>query len=280
MTDIKYWQNLHEKHRTRLSAVGYAGLGEGFNRESYRLLRLPAVQRLITRHQLKPRSLLEAGVGVGAYASLWHELGVVDWVGLDISSVAVEDLQKRFPHGEFHVTDITRPGTALEGKAFDVVVAIDVLYHIVEDDLFERALRWLASRTRNGGCFICSDVFTDSPWGGRFSHVKRRPLSVYERVLGPLGLRLVDREPVFAILGDPVPAGHWRRGWGLFSIWRVLQKSIRLMPERLKDIYGAAVVNAFLPVDTILRYSGVTRGINLELAFFVSAPASDVAHRW
>lgn len=268
MAETDYWEALHGKHQGWLSAVGYAGLGEGFNRESYRRLRVPAVRRLLWRHRVKPRSLLEAGVGVGAYAGLWQELGVVEWVGVDISSVAVTDLRTRFPQAELHVADITNPGPILEDKTFDLVAAIDVLYHIVEDRGFERALQWLANRARSGGFLIVSDVFTDSPWGRRFPHVKRRPLRAYEEILGPFGLRLVDREPVFAILGDPVPMGAWRQGWGLYTIWRVLQKSIRSVPDTFRDACGVAVVRLCLPLDGILRRAGATRSVNLELGLF------------
>jgi len=171
--------------------------------------------------------LLEAGVGTGAYAGLWRELGVEEWVGVDISPQAVAYLRMRFPNGEFHVMDLARPEGALEGRSFDLVAAIDVLYHIVEDAWFETALGWLASRVGEHGYLVVSDVFTDSPWGSRFPHVRRRPMEVYLKTLEPCGLRLVDREPVFSILGDPVPDGRGR-GRALFLIWRVLQKFIRL----------------------------------------------------
>ncbi|MDW8468723.1 MAG: class I SAM-dependent methyltransferase [Burkholderiales bacterium] len=245
--------------------MGYAALGEGFNREAYRRLRLPALERLLRRQRMEIRSVLEAGVGTGAYGALWEQLGVNNWVGVDVSSVAVADLQTRFSWGSFHVLDLAKPQSALEGRSFDVVAAIDVLYHIVEDADFERALTWLATKLNKGGALVVSDVFTDSPWGRRFAHVKRRPLLAYERILEPLGLRLLDREPVFAILGDPVPDGRMR-AWLLYQIWRLLQKSIRVAPRSLRNPYGAGVVKALWPIDRLISSTGWTRGINLELA--------------
>jgi SAM-dependent methyltransferase len=268
MPDAEYWEGLHKRHGSALAAVGYAGLGEGFNREAYRRLRLPALRRLLRRNGLTPRSVLEAGVGTGAYAGVWEELGVAQWVGLDISAVAVADLRARFPGGEFHVLDLGTPGGTLQERTFDLVTAIDVLYHIVEDEPFARALTWLGERVNRRGALVVSDVFTDSPWGRRFPHVKRRPISVYERILEPLGLKLVDREPVFAILGDPVPDGR-RRSWFLYQAWRTLQKSIRVLPERLRNVYGATLVDVFWPLDRAITWAKWTRGINLEVAVFV-----------
>jgi hypothetical protein len=40
-----YWKDLHVRHAGALSAVGYCGLGEGFNQASYRLRR-QALRRL------------------------------------------------------------------------------------------------------------------------------------------------------------------------------------------------------------------------------------------
>lgn len=262
-----YWDSLHKEEPGGFSAVGYAGLGEGLNREAYRRLRLPALRRLLRRNRVTPRALLEAGVGTGAYAGIWRELGVGEWLGVDISLRSVAYLRTRFQDGEFHVVDLARPEGALEGRAFDLVGAIDVLYHIVGDAQFEAALAWLASRVGEHGYLVVSDVFSDSAWGRRFPHVRRRPMEAYLQIVEPCGLRLVDREPVFATLGDPVPDGRGRGG-GLFLIWRVLQKSVRMMPEGLRNAYGVTVVRAFHPIDSLIRAMTDVRGINLELALF------------
>jgi hypothetical protein len=92
-------------------------------------------------------------------------------------------------------------------------------------------------------------------------------MEAYLQILEPCGLRPVDREPVFAILGDPVPDGRGR-GRALFLIWRVLQKSIRMMPEGLRNTYGATVVRVFYPLDRLIRSMTDVSGINLEFALF------------
>ncbi|GIW56942.1 MAG: hypothetical protein KatS3mg082_3346 [Nitrospiraceae bacterium] len=262
-----YWDSLHRAHPGQFAAVGYSALGEGFNREAYRRLRFPALRALLIRQGVRPRTLLEAGVGTGAYARLWRELGVTEWVGVDISGTAVATLRTRFPKGEFYVLDLARPGPVLGSRTFDLVTAIDVLYHIVADEDFETALVWLARRVGPRGHLVVSDVFTDSPWGRRFPHVKRRPMVAYQGILEPLGLRLVDREPVFSILGDSVPDGSVR-GRMLYEVWRVIQKSIRMMPERFRSAYGAGVVRILFPFDRTICRLIDSRGIVLELAIF------------
>ncbi|HEX6836714.1 MAG TPA: hypothetical protein VF334_09085, partial [Polyangia bacterium] len=68
-----YWSRLHELAPGALSTVGYPALGEGFNRVSYSR-RLAAARTILERQGASFESVLEAAVGVGAYAPLWNEL--------------------------------------------------------------------------------------------------------------------------------------------------------------------------------------------------------------
>jgi SAM-dependent methyltransferase len=276
-----YWEALHDAHRGRLSAVGYAALGEGFNRATY-VLRLRAAERILRRAlHSTPKRLLEAGVGVGAYEPLWRALGVDSWTGVDLAPTAVEDLRRRFPTGRFIAGDLT--ADVLPEGSFDLVTAIDVLYHVVDDAGFRRGLCELGRRVAPGGALLVSDIFADVPAvpGG---HVRRRPLAAYEEVLDPLALGLADREGVFAILGAPVgrPGSHPIEG-ALSLIWRVIQKAVRRAPSPLRDGVGSALARALSPLDRALAWTGVSRGANLELALFRRAggggPTGEGAHR-
>jgi len=269
-TYSSYWKDLHVRHAGALSAVGYCGLGEGFNQASYRLRR-QALRRLLRRHpELRGGVLLEAAVGVGAYAPVWRELGVQSWRGVDISPDAVAVCRERFPHGVFEVQDITDRGWAEKLAAaggFDLVTAIDVLYHLVDDELFAAALDNLRLCLRPGGRLIVSDTFP--PSDQRIAaHVKRRSMAAYQKILGG-SLRLADREPVFAILGDPVPRPGRRVDRLLSAAWKALALTLLHTPRRLRDPIGQIAVYAAWPLDGLLRALGLSRGINLELALFV-----------
>jgi SAM-dependent methyltransferase len=270
-----YWRSLHEAERGRFSAVGYPELGEGFNRAAYRL-RLGAAERLLRRAGAVPLGeLLEGAVGIGAYGPLWEKLGVRAWTGLDLSPAAVEAVTRRYPAHRFRVADLTRlDEAALEppGARFDLVTAIDVLYHLVEDRSFEAALSGLAGRVRPGGLLLVSDVFC--PEVRQVApHVKRRPLAAYQAVLEPLGFRPLDREPVFSLLGDPVrrPERPVLDGV-LYNAWRVVAKLVRTTPAPLRSPLGFAVATSLWPLDAVLRGLGVSRGSNLELAAFRRGP--------
>jgi SAM-dependent methyltransferase len=266
-----YWAGMHSSHPGQLAAVGYAPLGEGFNRAAY-VLRRKAVLRLLARNPAPPEpSILEAAVGTGAYAPLWRSLRAAHWVGLDIAGEAVEHCRRNYPGGEFLRQDLAAsvwPDPSPASGQFDLVTAIDVLYHLVDDAAFEAALANLAARVRRGGALLVSDVFVS---GERRTapHVRRRSIEAYLRVLGP-GLRLVDREPVFAILADPLPRSRFNLAdHAMLAAWKLMARSLRGAPPAARDVLGAGVVHFLWPFDALLRRLGAARGVNLELALFL-----------
>jgi SAM-dependent methyltransferase len=264
----EYWRGLHALNRGLLSAVGYAALGEGFNKAAY-VLRRNALLRLLRRNTLRSKpSVLEAASGVGAYARAWRRLEASVWVGLDISADAVAHCRRLYPAGQFLEQDLTAEDwPAIRGRAFDLVTAIDVLYHLVDEPAFEAALRNLASCVPLRGMLLISDVFV--PRDKQIApHVRRRSLETYQKVLGP-DMVLVDREPVFAVLGDSVPRSPRRLAdHALLTAWKLIARSLLATPAALRDPVGAGLVAMAWPLDSLLRRTGMTRGVNLELALF------------
>jgi hypothetical protein len=245
-------------------------MGEGFNSVTYRL-RLAAARRALRGSGVeRVGSVIEAAVGVGAYAPLWKQLQVSRWIGVDISEAAIADLGKRFSNAKFVCEDICSDqlGDRLSNETADLVTAIDVLYHIQDDAFFGRALRNLAARVSPQGALLLSDVFCERSRPVQ-SIVKRRPLATYQEILGDLGLEFVRREPIFAILGDPIVRDS--RPWqdvALFNAWRVLAKAIRVSPAAVRSAVGWLVAWGAMPADAVLRRIRVTRGVNLEMAVF------------
>jgi len=272
----QYWERLHLEHSDSLSAVGYSEMGRGFNEATYGL-RLAAAEEILRRAGCSPHTVLETAVGVGAYARLWKKLGVDGWVGVDLAQTAVEHLRARFPEATFFQADIAACDdglhTALAGRRFDLVTAIDVLYHIVDEAEFSRALSALAESVTPDGFLLLTDVFVDSP-RRIAAHVLRRPLERYEELLAEVGLVLVEREPIFAILGDPVRRSAFHAiDLGMYLVWRVLSKIVRIVPFGLRDWVGRVSARLLTPLDSLLKRAGHARGTNLELALFRKSKA-------
>ena len=208
-----------------MEQTGYPELGKGFNRATYKL-RLNALERLLRRRVALPLvSVLEGAVGVGAYAEIWGRLGAREWVGLDISSHAIQNLQRRFPKSEFHVADLTLPAVdvVLGDRSFGLVTAIDVLYHLVDEGPFARALRNLARRVCAEGYLLLSDVFCQPPE----QHIATRNAAISRvlsfvaaaagfRILGPGSSECDPRGAggrAFAALGRGIAIQHLARDW-------------------------------------------------------------------
>ena len=91
--------------------------------------------------ELKPSSLIEVGCGDGNQLSLMD--GVERYVGLDISATAVDVCRKRFadrPAYSFSTIDAYPAG-----EPFDLAMSLDVIFHLVTDDVFDAYMQRLVS---------------------------------------------------------------------------------------------------------------------------------------
>jgi SAM-dependent methyltransferase len=242
----RYWSNRLEQTFS-LEGVGYLGLGEEYNRWMY------AVRRSVFRSAVRglidpPRGrILDVGSGTGFYVKLWRELGARDVTGSDLTAVAVEQLTRRFPEASFRVLDLTQP-LAADQERFDAISAMDVLFHIVDDDGYARAIDNLGRMLAPGGIL----VFTENlPHGrtDRGEHQTSRSLESVSSLLAHAGLAIELRRPVFVLMNTPVDSdstllerswkavnilvrGHPRRGWAVGAVLYPLELLLgRLVKE-------------------------------------------------
>jgi SAM-dependent methyltransferase len=208
----RYWsERLGETFS--LAGVGWLGLGESFNRWMY------AVRRRVFRRtirgllKLDAARVLDVGSGTGFYVKLWRELGVSDITGSDLTAVAVERLRLLFPALRFEQVDISQKVIQLDGP-FDAISAMDVLFHVVDDDAYEQALHNLAMLLTPGGRLI----FTENLLHGETQsadHQTSRSLRHVEALLRKAGLELELRRPMFVLMNTPVDSdsGLLQRSW-------------------------------------------------------------------
>lgn len=215
-----YWADL-VRGRLTLDMVGNVGCGIAFNRWIYRRKWEALSSAMASRHvDLAGSSLFEAGFGIGFYLERWAALGVERVAGADLSPAAVAGASERFPSYDLKCADLAELSPA--GPRYDVVVAIDVLYHIVDDARWEDALSGLAARVRDGGLL----VFTDQFWPRRETrspHVRRRTWSDYHDLLDAQGFTSHARHPFTRLLG------HEGEGWSLaWGTWLTCYRAVRM----------------------------------------------------
>ena len=238
----QYWEGMHRENRG-FAAVGFAGLGVGFNTWMYR------VRRAVVRRALRGAGLsvnganvLDVGAGTGFYVRMWFALGASRVTGIDLSEAAVRALRDEFPAGEFARADIANLSEGTRGGRYDLVSAFDVLFHIVEDERFVRALENIAHLTRPGGHLLLSDNFLHGP-AIRGRHQVSRSLEEIDDALAASGFETVLRLPMFFLMNTPIDS---RSRFLAFS-WRLVS-GICYRSHRAGAVLGALL----FPLELLL----------------------------
>jgi SAM-dependent methyltransferase len=218
-----YWETRLKKS-FGLEAVGYLGLGKQYNRWLYR------VRRRVFLRQMKSlgvdfsgAEVLDVGSGTGFYIDRWKELGVKKAIGTDITNVSVAALQRKYPGDEFYQLDIGNDLGSMRERRFDMVSAFDVLFHIVDDARFARAIQNINFILKPGGVFVLSDNFLHGETIRAAQQVSRS-LKDIEKVLTSAGFKIVERAPMFILMNYPVDS----RSRLLKKVWRILAKVISI----------------------------------------------------
>ena len=138
--------------------MGHPTLG-AYNRLAYRL-RLAAFRRAISESvpQWPNVRIFEGGFGVGFYLEYYAHEGVRHVTGADLSAAAVASVQERFPDFRLIQGDLGQTLPFAE-RSFDLVTAIDVLYHIVDDRQWDHALAQLSNLVAPGGTLVVTESF-------------------------------------------------------------------------------------------------------------------------
>jgi SAM-dependent methyltransferase len=198
-----YWEERLTDDYT-LEGVGWSSLGEALNEWMYRVRGQVFLREMRTLFgSAGDLKVLDIGSGTGFYVERWHDFGVRHVVGSDITAVAVGNLRGRFPGDEFVQFDVGGGESPLGERRFDVVSAFDVLFHIVDDERFLRALRNIHDLLAPGGVFVLTDNFVHGQTM-RGRHQTSRPLHEIEQGLAQAGFRVQRRTPVFVLLNTPV----------------------------------------------------------------------------
>lgn len=256
----QYW-NSRLREQYSLEGVGWLGMSEPFNRWMYKVRRDVFV-RAVSQYlgDLSAARVLDVGSGTGMYVDLWESVGAAEIVASDFSEVAVGKLRERFPAKRVVQLDITSPVERAElgDSRFDVVSAMDMLFHIVDDDAYERAIANLLGLLKPGG-FL---VFTENLLRGatqRGEHQVSRSQSVIDSLLASNGASQVARRPTFVLMNTPVDSDSAL----LHFWWRHLGATVRRGP-RIANLVGGTVYVA----ETIALRVDRNRGPSTKLAIW------------
>lgn len=175
-----YWEDRFQRHGADLRGVGRIGLDEDANRLQYQI-KAARLHRVLDDVRRRLQTLLDAGTGTGVFAALAADLGFTV-TAVDFSETALERARKRAPA----VRSWIRADLAdLSGlQPHDIVMCIDVLFHVVDDGKWAASVLNLADSVRDGGILIIQEHLRgdlgelDGP-----KHVRWRTLRDYQDIL-------------------------------------------------------------------------------------------------
>lgn len=223
MDTRRFWNERLTAH-WGIGGVGYLSLGEGFNRWMYKIRR--AVFRDILSGRRGGKDACDIGAGTGFYTFELQRAGY-RVVGVDISSYAVERLRATCSEARFVEGDVSEK---LDGR-YDLIIAMDILFHIVDDTKYREALRHIHGALKNGGTFMFSDNFPKNRIAAAH-HVSRSESEILT-ALSAAGFAIKERRPMFILMNAPV-----KKGATLW--WHTLERILWRMPF-LGSVCGAAL---------------------------------------
>jgi 2-polyprenyl-3-methyl-5-hydroxy-6-metoxy-1,4-benzoquinol methylase len=239
-TARSYWEQRLASN-LNLRGTGHRAFGLDYNHWLY-AAQLDCMDRLVEQNQIdcEGQAALDVGSGSGVYVDYLLRKGVPSLIGVDIAEVSVAHLQQTYPTGRFYTLDIASRQWPFD-DTFDVITAISVLYHIVDENYFQTALANLCQRLRPGGYMFLSDTFTTS-WWPTARHARFRNLAAYETVLTQWGVQIIATLPLY------------------FYLNRIY---LPVLGPRLIDALGLG--RTFYQMDTKLRASGRSNGHGMKL---------------
>lgn len=237
-----YWEQRLDRNPGYLG-VGYTRLGTRYNDWLYRF-RSEVFQQCLAEWRLaRPEArVLDVGSGTGHYVREWLRAGVSGVTGSDLTEVAVARLSREFPQVRFVRMDVGAPALPEGLGTFDVVTAMDVLFHIVDDAAYARALRNVASVLPPGGHFVLSENFLRHGREG-ISHIVSRSKHEIERGLADAGFEIVDRTPMFVLMNYPTDTSG-PLGWLARKAWTAM-----MLPAMVSEAAGDLLGRVLTPIE-------------------------------
>jgi SAM-dependent methyltransferase len=114
------------------------------------------------------RSVIELGCGDGAQLSL---ADYPEYVGVDVSEISVQRCRTLFA-GDHTKRFYLKSALPADLKTFDLAISLDVIYHLVEDDVFDSHMRELFRRSNRHVGIYASNYDASMTEGAHVRHRK------------------------------------------------------------------------------------------------------------
>lgn len=186
---VVFWENRHAALDPWRSG-GDLGLSVEENFEFY-AIRFGRLAELIRAHAgaERPLRILDAGCGRGHITDMLRRCGH-DVTGLDASATAIAKAREAYGDG-FVVgeLDSLRPP-----RLFDVVICLDVLFHILDDAVWRRSVAAFARYASAEALVILTDAFDEQRYN-KGDYIVHRSASENDEAMAAAGFARVELVP-------------------------------------------------------------------------------------
>jgi SAM-dependent methyltransferase len=230
---VSYWSKRH-RALAGLRATGTLGAPVGWQEWLYKGKLRAYLRGFHTiGFSLRGCRALNFGCGTGYFEDAWESLGAGDTAGIDIVDDVIISLKASHPTRSYRAGDLANePGLIADIGTFDLVTALDVFYHVLDDQALGRIVSTLSGCLAESGYFLFTDALVEATPA---QHVKFRSYDYWEQMLRFNGLQIVHREPVFIVQNRPGRLARLApRSLGALAYCVDLPLS-RLVPERANN---------------------------------------------
>lgn len=164
---VQYW-------RERYNSGGNSGLGSYGGLAEFKA---GVLNKFIIEHGIK--SILDLGCGDGNQASLLK--GFESYLGVDVSKAALKLCRAKFARtGTMSFIKLSQ----LDGSSlYDLVISLDVVYHLLEDDAFEE---YMSKLFRHAARFVI--IYSSNrgkPLPGQGAHLRQHKFTKWVKANEP-----------------------------------------------------------------------------------------------
>jgi len=188
-----------------LKGVGHIYYNEHYNKWLYKgkIRALKKVLKLFSI-DLKNKIICDIGSGMGFFINFYHIHKAKYILGIDITDISIEWLRNNYPEYHFIRNDISKPSLYQKyNSKFDIINVFDVIYHITDDEAFERAIFNIAQLAKKDGFIFITDLFGAQTIQAA-EHVKFRDKKTYQVTFKENNLDILCIYPLYYLLNQQI----------------------------------------------------------------------------